>query len=90
MGSSCDASCSLRVPLRSQLRAAATDWRGTSGLEVDTPLCTNDLADGERLDYEMGEACIFSSVSPSVQNMRHTHSLFQRQSESVQVFHVMK
>lgn len=43
-----------RAP-RSQLRAVATNPEGSSVLQVDSQLCTNDLADGEALDYKRGE-----------------------------------
>ncbi|XP_050729084.1 uncharacterized protein LOC127004905 isoform X2 [Eriocheir sinensis] len=47
-----DEPASPRPSLRSQLRAAATNPEGSSVLQVDSQLCTNDLADGEALDYK--------------------------------------
>lgn len=48
----------LRISLRSQLKAAITDPNGNAVLQVNSQLCTNDLVDGEALEYRKGEACL--------------------------------
>ncbi|KAK8384127.1 hypothetical protein O3P69_016091 [Scylla paramamosain] len=54
-----DEPASPRPSLRSQLRKAATDPRGRAVVQIDSLLCTNELALGDVLEERRGEVCLY-------------------------------